>query len=108
MNFEYVVVFITVPDEETGCEIARELLSQNLAACVNITSPIRSLYWWDGEVCNDAEVLLIVKTRSELFQEQVVPVVKRCHPYEVPEIIALPIMMGSVEYLSWIKEETQG
>jgi periplasmic divalent cation tolerance protein len=106
MEFKHIVVLITAPDEETGREIARALLAENLAACINITSPIRSIFRWEGEICDDGEVLLIIKTRPELF-EQVLRVVKDNHPYEVPEVIALPIVMGLPEYLSWIEAETQ-
>ena len=99
---EHIVVFITVPSREVGEEIARALLEQRLAACVNIVSPIHSLYIWEGETHSDEEVMLIVKTRAAIFADRFVPAVQAVHPYEVPEIIALPITMGSRDYLDWI------
>jgi periplasmic divalent cation tolerance protein len=101
-----IVALITAPSEEVGREIAGALLEKKLAACVNILPGLRSLYKWKGETCDDAEVLLIAKTRAEVFQEGFVPVVRAVHPYEVPEIIALPITMGLQSYLDWIGEET--
>lgn len=101
-----IVALITAPSEEVGREIAGALLEKKLAACVNILPGLRSLYKWKGETCDDAEVLLIAKTRAEIFQEGFVPAVRAVHPYEVPEIIALPITMGLQSYLDWIGEET--
>ena len=106
MDNQYIVVFITVPTKEVGEKIANTLLDKKLAACVNLISPIHSLYIWEGSTNADEEVLLVVKTRTELFTDQLVPAVKAVHPYEVPEIIALPIVMGSSEYLEWIESVT--
>ena len=106
MDNQYSVILITVPSDEVGEKIAVSLLEQNLAACVNILPAINSLYMWKGQAHHDQEILLVVKSRAELF-EKIVPAVKRIHPYEVPEIIALPILMGSQSYLDWIGEETK-
>jgi len=106
MDFKHIVVLITVPSKEVGEEVANALLEQNLAACVNIVAPIRSLYTWEDKICDDEEMLLIAKSRAELFENQLVPAVQAIHPYEVPEIIALPILMGSKSYLDWIDEST--
>jgi len=106
MDFKHIVVMITVPSKEVGEQIANALLEQNLAACVNIISPIRSLYMWEGKISDDEELLLIVKSRAELFEDQLVPAVQAAHPYDVPEIIALPILMGSKSYLDWIDGST--
>ena len=106
MPEQYLIALITVPSEETGRKIARHLLEQKLAACVNIIPGVRSMYVWKGEIQDEAEALLVVKTRSELFSEHLVPALKAVHPYEVPEIIALPVVSGSVEYLKWIEEVT--
>ena len=108
MDNQYIVVFITVPTKEVGEKIAKALLDKKLAACVNLISPIHSLYIWDGNINADEEVLLVVKTRTELFTDQLIPAVKAVHPYEVPEIIALPIVMGSSDYLQWIEAVTSG
>ena len=105
MNDPFIVVLITAPGQEAAEKIAAELLGKKLAACVNIVPAIQSLYSWKGEAQNDREVLLLVKTRAALFEEQLMPAVKAVHPYEVPEIIALPVLMGSQDYLDWIAAE---
>ncbi len=102
---DYLVVFITAPSEEVGEQIARALVEQKLAACVNIAAPVRSIYVWEGEVQDDAEVLLIAKTRAAVFAEKLVLAVQAIHPYDVPEIIALPIARGAQGYLGWIGAE---
>jgi len=107
MEQPFIVVLITVPSRETGQEIANLLLERKLAACVNIISPITSIYTWEGQARTDEEALLIVKTRLDLFEERLIPAVQSVHPYEVPEIIALPILMGSRRYLDWMDEATQ-
>ena len=106
MNPQHVIVFITAPSKEIGREIANTLLDQKLAACVNIISPINSLYIWEGKINDDEEALLVVKTRADLLKDGLVPAVKSVHPYEVPEILALPILMGLESYLEWIEEVT--
>ncbi len=103
-NTTYVVVLVTAPSREVARQIADTLLEKKLVACVNIVAPIESLYTWRGERCTDEEVLLLIKTRANLFTEQLVPAIKAIHPYEVPEIIALPIVAGSGDYLAWIDE----
>jgi periplasmic divalent cation tolerance protein len=106
MEQSFIVVLITVPTRETGQQIANLLLERKLAACVNILSPITSIFTWEGQSHTDEEALLIVKTRRDLFEDQLVPAVQAAHPYEVPEIIALPILMGSRRYLDWMDEVT--
>lgn len=101
-----IVVLITAPSEEVGRGIAQALLDNKLAACVNIVAPINSLYLWQGDINDDEEVLLIVKSRAELFEQGLIPAVKEVHPYDVPEIIALPILLGDQDYLDWIEAET--
>lgn len=102
----YVVVLVTAPSREIGRQIANTLLERKLAACVNVIAPIESHYLWKGERCTDEEALLLVKTRADVFADQLVPTVRVLHPYEVPEIIALPILIGSADYLAWIDEST--
>ena len=106
MDFKHIVVLITVPSKDIAEKIASALLEQNLAACVNIAAPIHSLYTWENKICGDEEMLLIIKSRAELFENRLVPAVQAAHPYEVPEIIALPILMGSKSYLDWIDGST--
>ena len=84
--------------------IARELLERRLVACVNIT-PVRSLYQWEGGICDDAEDLLIIKTRTMLVDDLIVAI-KAIHPYEIPEVIVLPVINGHQDYLDWVMKET--
>ena len=107
MDVENIIVLITCPNEEISEQIANSLLDQKLAACVNMMTPVTSLYTWEGEINRDEEMLLIVKSRTDLFESDLIPAVKEVHPYDVPEIIALPIIMGSEDYLSWIKDVTR-
>lgn len=107
MQYNYVLVFITVPSAEVGQDIATLLVDEKLAACVNIVPGISSIYCWQEAIQQDDELLLIAKTRSTLF-ERLATTVKRVHPYDVPEVIALPILAGSNEYLAWIDSVTSG
>jgi periplasmic divalent cation tolerance protein len=104
MDKGYIIGLITTPSKEVGEKIANALLEKKLAACVNMMAPIFSLYTWEEEINCDDEVRLIVKSRTDLFESDLIPVV---HPYDVPEIIALPITMGSANYLAWIDDVTQ-
>jgi periplasmic divalent cation tolerance protein len=106
MDFEHIVVLITVPSPEVAEQVADALLESNLAACVNTIAPLNSRYIWEGNICDDEELLLVVKSRADLFENQLVPAVQAVHPNDVPEIIALPILMGSKSYLDWIDEST--
>jgi periplasmic divalent cation tolerance protein len=107
MQSSAIVVLITVPSREVGRQVAEALLEGKLAACVNIIPAVNSLYWWGGEIQDDQETLLVVKTRAEIFQDQLVPAVREVHPYDLPEIIALPVVMGLDSYLQWIEDETR-
>ncbi|MBN1369204.1 MAG: divalent-cation tolerance protein CutA [Dehalococcoidaceae bacterium] len=100
----FAIVLITTSQDEESQLIARVLLEQRKAACVNIVPKISSLYWWNNVIQQDKESLLIVKTRTELLDE-VIRLVKEVHSYEVPEIIALPVFGGNQEYLEWIDRE---
>ncbi|UCE81778.1 MAG: divalent-cation tolerance protein CutA [Deltaproteobacteria bacterium] len=102
---EYIVIFVTAPEDEAP-ELARTLVDERLVACVNIVPGLRSIYWWQGQVEDEPEVLCIMKTRSHLF-EALRDRVRELHSYEVEEIIALPMLAGNPPYLDWIKENTQ-
>ncbi len=102
---EHIVLFITAPDEETAARIARRLVEEKLAGCVNLIKNIRSIYSWQGGIEDEPEVLIIVKTKKELFNK-IKELVKSIHPYSVPEIIAMPIIAGSEDYLKWLDEVT--
>lgn len=97
---EPVIALSTAPREIAG-KIAGMLVEGGLAACVNITE-VRSCYTWDGKVCHDEEALLIIKTFQERMQE-LITAVRAVHPYEVPEIISIPITGGFEGYLSWMR-----
>lgn len=107
MEYHYLVVYVTVPSHEVGEGIARALLQQHLIACANLIAPVQSLYTWKGDLNVDEEVLMVLKTRAELFQDRLVPSIQALHPYEVPEIIAVPVLMGAPAYLEWIDEVTE-
>lgn len=102
---EEIAVFITAPSEDMAALIARALVESRLAACANIINSIRSIYTWQGKVQDEQEVLMIVKTRRDLF-DGIKSKVNELHSYEVPEIIALPIVAGSEDYLKWLREST--
>mgnify|MGYP006383139605 CR=1 FL=1 len=100
-----LVVFCTCPDEASAARIAHALVEERLAACVNRVPGLRSTYRWRGAVHEDSEVLLVIKTaedRFEALRERVVAL----HPYELPEIVAVPITHGLAPYLDWIGAET--
>ncbi len=98
-----IVIFVTVGSEAEAEIIAKALVEEQLAACVNILSPIHSIYRWEGKVADDREWLLLIKTRVECFAS-VEARVKALHSYQVPEVIALPIMAGAEEYMRWLRE----
>ena len=102
---DYIVVFVTAPEDE-AVGLAKTLVEERLVACVNLVPGLRSIYWWQGKVEDEPEVLCIMKTRSNLF-ESLRDRVRELHSYEVEEIIALPILAGNLPYLEWIKENTK-
>ncbi len=104
--FDPIVVFVTCGSEEEGLKIANALVEARLAACVNLISPIRSIYRWEGKIWDEKEWLLIIKTQKDKFEE-LERKVKALHSYSVPEIISLPIVEGSSAYLGWIRENTK-
>lgn len=101
-----VVVLITAGSNGEARKIARHLVDAGLAACANIVPSVRSIFRWKGEVTEEEETLLIVKSVSEAFDSLEV-MVKAHHSYSEPEIIALPIQAGSASYLAWVREMTQ-
>ena len=96
-----IIVLITAGSEEEAHRIAESLVKGKKAACVNIVPRVDSLFWWEGKLDSARESLLLIKTKASLFPE-IVELVKRTHSYEVPEIIALPIIGGSEDYLKWL------
>ncbi len=106
MENTYSVILVTVPDIDVGKKISSKLLEEKLVACVNLIGPIKSLYTWQGITNEDSEFLMICKTRSTLVEKQLMPKIKELHPYDVPEIIALPVTAGHIPYLDWITQVT--
>lgn len=103
---EVRLVYCTCPDTDTANTLAAGLVGVRLAACVNVLPQIRSIYRWQGKVQNDAEVLLLIKTTAAALgglQEWIL----HNHPYDVPEVIAVPVTEGAPEYLNWVAQETE-
>jgi periplasmic divalent cation tolerance protein len=105
MNHEYVIVLTTLPADADGPAFARGIVESRLAACVNLLPPMESIYRWEGEVAQEAERQVIIKTS----RERVVTLwerVRELHPYDVPEFLVLPIVDGNDAYLRWVAEST--
>ena len=102
----YIVVFITVKDTAEAERIADALLKQKQAACVNILPQVDSRFWWQDKLDSGQESMLVVKTRESLLPE-IIKSVKKVHSYDVPEIIALPVIGGNRDYLDWIDHEVR-
>jgi periplasmic divalent cation tolerance protein len=96
-----LVVLSTFPNEDKAVEVARVLVEEGLAACVNVHPRVRSIYRWKGKLEDDAETLAIIKTTSERYDALAARLVA-LHPYELPEVIALPIAAGHAPYLAWL------
>ncbi len=99
---EPIVVLTTCPDQAVASRIAHELVQSGLAACASRVGQVHSTYRWQGAIRDEPEVLLVIKTLSNRYPELEMRL-KSLHPYEVPEIIALPVAAGSAEYLSWLQ-----
>ena len=103
---EYLLVLTNVSDLEVGQIIAEKIIQERLAACVTISPPGHSLYWWQNKITEDQEHTLFIKTKKEVYPK-LEEKIRQIHPYEIPEIIAFPILLGSKDYLDWIDKETQ-
>ena len=103
---EFIQVTTAIDSQEGAQKIAEALVSARLAACVHVSSPITSTYWWQGKMETAQEWVCTAKTRKELY-DAVEQAIKQAHPYEEPEIVATPILAGSRTYLAWIENETQ-
>jgi len=102
-----IVVFSTFPSPDTAAEVARTLVTEQLAACVNLLGPVRSIYRWQGNISDDTETLAVIKTTRERFEAMRTRLVE-LHPYKVAEVIALPVEAGHAPYLAWVETETTG
>ncbi len=101
-----IVILVTAASRRESKKIAKHLVEQKLAACVNISAPIESIYRWQGKVSDEKEFLLIIKSTRELFEE-VKSAILKVHSYTTPEIICLPIVDGSSEYLQWVSDSVR-
>ena len=101
-----IVVLVTASSLRESKKIAKQLVDARLAACVNITAPVQSIYRWQGKVTEDKEFLLVIKSSRELFEE-IKAAVTKLHSYSNPEIICLPIVDGSEDYLQWIGDSVK-
>ena len=102
-----IVVLSTCGSADEAERIARQLVEARLAACVNVIMQIRSFYWWKGKIEDSGEWLLVIKTSRGLF-ERVRLVLEGAHSYELPEVLALPVVEGSPNYLTWLEGELEG
>lgn len=106
MSVDCIVVLVTAKDAAEAEKISGHLLRRKLIACANIVKGVKSLFWWEGKIDSASEVLLVMKSRKAVFSK-IVKEVKANHSYQVPEIIALPVVAGQKDYLSWVKESVK-
>lgn len=106
MKKEYIQVVTTLASKEDADKMAHHLVKERLAGCVQITGPITSFYQWQGNLEEEQEYQLQIKSRRDLY-EALSEEIKKKHPYETPEILALPIIAGSVDYLRWLDQEVR-
>lgn len=101
-----VVIMVTAASRRECRKIARHLVEAKLAACVNITQPIESIYHWEGKLADEKEFVMLIKTTRELFPE-IKAAIAKLHSYHTPEIICLPIIDGSRNYLQWVSDSVK-
>jgi periplasmic divalent cation tolerance protein len=99
-----IIVYSTCSSPEEAKKLARHLVEARLAACVNVVSGVDSFYWWQGQVAEEAEILLLIKTSRELFG-RLRAEWESLHSYEIPELVAVPIVEGAANYLDWMERE---
>jgi periplasmic divalent cation tolerance protein len=104
---KYIQVFTTAETREDAQQIARAVVEQRLAACAQVIGPVASTYWWQGEIQTAGEWMCVLKSRKALYT-QLERAILDVHPYDVPEIVATPLIAGSKGYLSWLEAETGG
>jgi len=103
---DVLAVLVTVPSPAIAARIGTALVKEGLAACVNVVPGVRSIYAWQGKVCDDRELMLVIKTTRRRYAE-LERRVKALHPYRVPEVIALPVRLGSAAYLRWVRQSAR-
>ena len=107
MECEVLVVFCTFPDETVARQIGALLVERQVAACVSVIGGVRSIYRWEGRICDEAEVLAVIKTTRPVYPRLEAALIE-LHPYEVPEVLALPVEAGSAAYLGWVAAGVAG
>ena len=107
MDDVYLQVFTTIDRAADAERISKQLVKERLAACVQVLGPITSTYWWEGKMEQSQEFLILAKTKRHLYGKVEALIIEN-HPYDVPEVVAVPITLGSEKYLRWIDEEVQG
>lgn len=105
MNCKALIIFCTCPDEKSARRLAESLVREKLAACVNITAAVTSVYRWQGKLNSDQEALLTIKS-TETAYPRLEKRLREQHPYELPEILAIPVKTGLEDYLRWVEENT--
>jgi periplasmic divalent cation tolerance protein len=105
-DYSYIVVLVTVPGRQEGLMISERVVKEGLCACCNLLEGLTSVFAWEGKIEKDKECLIIMKTTAALF-ESLVRIIEKIHPYDVPEIIAMPIVSGNPAYLKWIDQVTR-
>lgn len=103
---DVLLVLTNVPDEATAHSIARGVVAGRLAACVNVLPSVRSIYQWEGKVEETVEVTLLIKSTQDRYAA-LEDAIRKAHPYDVPEIIAMPVAAGLPAYLNWVVSETK-
>src|SRR5687768_2515437 len=103
---QFIVVLVTTASEEEATTIGRDVVKQGLAACANILALKKSIFQWEGKFAEEQEFLIIVKSRSDLFEDLSIAI-QRLHSYKVPEIVAIPILKGSPDYINWLMDSTR-
>ncbi|MBT3056341.1 MAG: divalent-cation tolerance protein CutA [Candidatus Thiodiazotropha sp. (ex Codakia orbicularis)] len=101
-----LLILCTAPDRETALKLSRSLLEQRLAACVNLSPPVTSVYHWQGRLEESEEILLLIKTTKQQYNN-VEATLRAQHPYELPEIIAVPVVQGLDDYIDWVERCTK-
>ena len=102
---DIIVIYCTVPEKKVAKNITKILMKHHLAACVSLIDKVNSTFSWDGEICEEKEILMMIKTRRSNYAK-IKLVIEDLHPYTVPEIIALPVVDSSEDYLKWLVKET--
>ena len=104
---EYIQVFTTTDTKENARQVARRVVEKNLAACAQIIGPISSIFWWKNNINEEEEWLIIIKSRKDLYEE-LEQAIRKAHKYEIPEILAVPVVAGAKSYLEWLDGEVEG